>query len=166
MTASNSNHRTCALLIIADGFEEIETGVFVILLRQAGVCVKVVGLTSGLIGGAHGLWLKPDLTLGDLDGLAREVSIDAVILPDGSQSLARLEADPRVHKLLREVVARGGHIVTGREGLRVPRAASLWRNGLQAGVAGGLGERVLLRESAQPLGGFVHDLARRLKRSA
>lgn len=78
------------------------------LLRQAGLCVKSVSLTSGLVGGAHGVWLMPDLTLADLDRLTATTSINVVILPEGSQSLARLEADARVHRLLRQVAVRGG----------------------------------------------------------
>jgi hypothetical protein len=160
--AKDVNQKRCALVVIADGFEEMEVTVFISILRQAGLCVKSVGLTSGLVGSAHGVWLMPDLTLIDLDRLTNITSISAVILPDGRQSMSRLETDPRVHRLLRQVVAQQGQIATSREGLRVLRAAAVWGN--EPGEAGADQRMpVLLREPGQSLETFVRDLARRLK---
>jgi hypothetical protein len=121
-----------------------------------------VGLTSGLIGSVHGVWIMPDLTLTDLDHSLDAMSISAVILPEGRQSLARLETDPRVHRLLRQAVAQRGRIVTGREGLRVLRAAGMWE-GKPEGSNDGQEVPVLLREPGQPLEALAQDLARRLK---
>ncbi len=130
------------------------------LLRQAGLCVKSVGLTSGLIGSACGVRLMPDLALADLDHLSSGTYISIVILPAGKQSLVRLETDPRVHRLLRRVVAQHGQIVTGPEGLRVPRAAALW-----VSKPGGDDQRlpVLLRNPNQSTQVFVQELIQRLK---
>jgi hypothetical protein len=55
-----------------------------------------------------------------------------MILPEGGQSLTRLETDPRLHKLLRQAVAQRGQIATSQEGLRVLRAAAMWDNELEA----------------------------------
>ncbi len=74
MSTKNTDQR-CTLLIIADGFEEAEAVTILSALRQAGVCIKCVGLTSGLIGGAHGVWVRPDLTMADLDQAANTLSI-------------------------------------------------------------------------------------------
>jgi hypothetical protein len=154
--------KKCALVIIAEGFEETETIAMLGLLRRAGVCVKSVGLTSGLISSTHGVCLMPDLTLTDLDKLTHATFINAVILPEGKQSLFRLEADPRVHRLLRQVIAQHGQIVTGHEGLRVLRAAAVWRNGPEEFDA----EQelpVFLRKPRQPIKDFIHDLVQRLE---
>lgn len=161
MVARGAN-QGCALVVLANGFEEAETIVFLSLLRQAGLCVKSVSLTSGLVGSAHGVWLMPDLTIADLDGLTDTTPISAVILPEGSQSLARLEADPRVHRLLRRVVAQRGKIVTSRDGLQVARAAGVLVNELE-GIDDGQTMPVLLREPGQSLEAFARDLIRRLK---
>lgn len=152
----------CALVIIADGFEETETIVFLASLRQAGLCVKSASLTSGLVGSVHGVRLMPDLTLADLDRLTDTAFISAVILSEGRQSLSRLEADPRVHRLLRRVIAQRGRIVTSREGLRVLRAAAVWVD--EPGEADD-GQRmpVLLREPGQSPEAFARELIRRLK---
>ncbi len=148
-------------MFIADGFEEVETIVLLSALRQAGLCVKSVALINGLVGGAHGVWLMPDLILTDLD-LMDTTSINLVILPGGRRSLSRLEADPRVHQLLRQLVARRGQIATSTEGLRVPRAAAVWVN--ESGEANDDGRTaVLLRDPGQSPEAFARDLIRRLR---
>jgi hypothetical protein len=159
LLAKDANQR-CALVIVADGFEEIEVMVFLSLLRQAGLCVKSVSLTSGLVGGAHGVWVMPDLTLADLDRLT--TTFNAVILPEGRHSLAKLEADPRVHRLLRQVVAQQGQIVTTQDGLRVTRAAAVWGNG-QEDVNSDPTAAVIWRKPEQPPESFAWDLIRKLK---
>jgi hypothetical protein len=156
-------NQTCVLVIVADGFEETQTVMTLSLLRQAGLCVKSVGLTSGLIGGAHGVRLMPDLTFTELDRLT--TSIRLVFLPSGRQSLTRLEADPRVHRLLRRVVAQQGQIVTGPEGLRVSRAAALWVSASGEDVDDDQRTPVLLRDPNQPPEVFTRELIQRLKRS-
>lgn len=149
-------------MVIADGFEEAETIVMLSVLRQAGLCVKSVGLTNGLVSGAHGVWLMPDLALADLNRLIDTTAIKLIILPEGDQSLARLEADPRVHQLLRQVVARRGQIVTSPEGLRVPRAAAVWVNESEED-SDDQRATVLLRDPGQSPETFAQDLVRRLK---
>jgi DJ-1/PfpI family len=161
LLAKDTNLR-CALVIIADGFEEIEAIVFLSLLRQAGLCVKSVGLTSGLVGGAHGVWIMPDLTLADLDRLTNTTFINAVVLPEGEPSLAKLEADPRVHRLLRQIVAQRGQIVTTQDGLRVARAAAVWGNG-QGEINSDPMMAVLWRKPEQSPEIFIRDLIRKLK---
>ena len=151
------------IVVIADGFEETDAVVLVSLLRQAGLCVKSVGLTSGLICSAHGIWVMPDLTIADLDRPTNTTSVSTVILPEGRQGLARLEADPRVHRLLRRVVAHRGQIVTSAAGMRVPRAAAIWDR--QTGdAADDQWMPVVLRDPGQSPEALALDLIRMLKR--
>jgi putative intracellular protease/amidase len=161
LSVEENKQKKCALIIIADGFEETGVTVFLSLMRQAGLYVKSVGLTSGLISSVHGVWLMPDLTLTDLDLLINTTPISVIILPEGRQSLARLESDPRVHRLLRQVVAQRGKIVASQEGLRVLRAAALW--GSESGAGDDVrGRSVLLREPGQSVETFARDLMRKL----
>ena len=111
--------QSCVLFIVADGFDETETIVLLSALRRAGVCVKMVSLTSGLVGSARGVWVQPDLTLTDAGRLLDTNSINLIILPAGRQSLTKLEFDPRVHNLLVQTVARQGRIVTDAEGFHL-----------------------------------------------
>ena len=153
--------QSCTVVLVANGFEEAETVALLSLLRQAGLCIKSVGLVSGLIEGARGLSIRPDLTLADLESPEHTIAINAVILPEGKPSLARLEADPRVHKLLKQVMAKQGLVITSREGLRVVRAA-LWGN--PTGHDGDeLSSTVIVREPQAPFESFVRDLVRRLQ---
>jgi putative intracellular protease/amidase len=161
LSPEESRQKKCALVVIADGFEETEATVFISLMRQAGLYVKSVGLTSGLISSARGVWLMPDLTLTDLDLLINSTPVSVIILPEGKQSLAKLEADPRLHRVLRQVVAQRGKIVTSQEGLRVLRAAALWAS--EPGTADDVRKSsVLLREPGQSVETFAQDLTRRL----
>lgn len=162
MCAKNAR-QSCALVVIADGFEETEAIVILSSLRRAGLCAKSVGLTSGLVSSARGIQLMPDTTLTDLHFTTRTAYITAVILPAGSQSLARLEADPRVHRLLSQVLAQHGQIATSHEGLRVLRAAQIWINELEDATDG---QRmpVILRRPQQSLETFAQDLVQSIKR--
>lgn len=160
LATGETKRKSCALLILADGFEEASTLGFLSVLRQAGLYVKSVALTSGLVGSIHGVWVMPDLTIADLDQLIATTFVSAVILPEGSQSLAKLAADPRVHRLLHQVAARRGYIVTSRAGLQVLQAAAVQANGKASDdhIA-----RVLLRKPDQPPKAFAQDLIQRLK---
>ena len=154
--------QTCAVILLADGFEETDAIVVLGLLRQAGLCVKSLGLTSGLICSAHGVCILPDLTFDDLDRLTEATAIRMVILPEGRNGLARLEADPRVHRLLRQVAAERGYIATSTEGLRVPRAAAVWYSQSEE-TKNDQWMPVILREPGESLAGLALSLIRRLK---
>jgi len=68
-----------ALVILADGFEEIEAITPIDLLRRAGIDVVIAGLDKRKIVGAHGIEITCDTT-------AQEIHLrpfDAVVLPGG-----------------------------------------------------------------------------------
>ena len=152
----------CVLLLIANGYEEIEAVTLLSTLRQAGLCVKCVGLTSGLVGGVHGVWLMPDLSFANLDRLLKSSDITLVILPDGRQSLTSLEVDPRVHRLLRRVVAQGAQIVATTEGLSLLQAADIYS---KTSVEANNLQEILVRDPAKSPQDFAQDLIRRLLQS-
>jgi len=162
LQARQTSQKQCILILITDGFQELDAIILLSLLRQAGLWVKSVGLASGLVSSAHGVWLMPDLTLATLDKWTNAAFVSAVILPEGQQSLARLETDPRVHKLLRQIVAQNGQIVTSHEGLRVLRAAALWSDELER-APNDHNMPVLLREPDQPPEILAQRLIRGLK---
>jgi hypothetical protein len=159
---TRDSRQSCALIIIADGFEEPEVIGWLSALRQAGLCIKSVGLTGGLIGGAHGIWLMPDLALADLEPLLNTTIINLIILPDGGQSLNRLEADPRIHKLLHRIAEQQGQIVTGPEGIKILQAAAVWSSEMKE-INDASETSVLLRNWEKPFEIFAQDLIRRLK---
>ena len=94
-----------AVVILADGFEEIEAVTQIDVLRRAGVDVTVVGLTAGPVTGAHGVELGTDATLADLG-----FEPDVVVLPGGMPGSENLGNDPDVVELLRKQHAAGRKI--------------------------------------------------------
>lgn len=149
----------CVIMVIADGFDEAEAIVILSTLRQAGVCAKSVGLTSGLIKGAHGIPVRPDFTLADLEQALDPASIAMVILSAGERYLSSIKTDPRVHRLLRQVVAHQGYAVANALGAGVLKAAID-----PQGNTEGEGSRLILRYPMEmSLEVFAQDLVRRLE---
>ena len=109
------------LLLLADGFEEIEALTPVDVLRRAGVEIKTVGVSSRVAIGSHGIPVVCDLT-------ADEVScslLDMVILPGGMPGAENLDKSAFVDKIIRETSEAGGRLAAicaaplclGRRGL-------------------------------------------------
>jgi 4-methyl-5(b-hydroxyethyl)-thiazole monophosphate biosynthesis len=113
--------RERVLVLIARGAEEADVSTMTRTLRRSGVSVAVAGLQAGPVRGAYGLSLVPDLALSEVE---REMP-RAAILPGGVQATRRLNADPRVHKLLRHVVEQGGYVVAIDTAYTVLHAAGI-----------------------------------------
>jgi protein deglycase len=67
-----------ALIILAEGFEEIEAITPIDLLRRAHISVSVLGLNSTLVTGSHGIAISTEGILTPSTSLC-----DALILPGG-----------------------------------------------------------------------------------
>jgi protein deglycase len=86
------------LLILPEGFEEIETIAPVDLLRRAGADVVVAALADGIhVTGRSGITLHADTTL---SALPEGRTFDLLILP-GGPGVRLLRTDPRVVPLVR-----------------------------------------------------------------
>jgi len=91
-----------ALVLMAEGFEEIELTSIVDILRRGGVTVTIAGLKDGLITGSRGIKMQPDVTL---DGIKE--MYDIIILPGGSPGYVNLGNDRRVIDLVKRYNAEG-----------------------------------------------------------
>jgi len=89
---------TEALVILAAGFEEIETVTIIDVLRRAAVDVTVAGLTANVVEGVHAIKIVPDKPIDDL----KADSFDAVILPGGNPGYKNLRNDQRVIDIVKE----------------------------------------------------------------
>lgn len=84
-----------ALIILADGFEEIEAITPVDILRRAEVKVTVAGLGGKEATGGHDMVLRCDTTLQEVG----EDIFDAIILPGGMPGAATLGASEMVRDI-------------------------------------------------------------------
>jgi len=95
-----------ALVLLAEGFEEIEATAIIDVLRRADVKVTTAALGANPVRGSHGIALVADRPL---DGVESE-AFDAVVLPGGMPGAKNLKEDPRVVGLVAKA-ARDGKVV-------------------------------------------------------
>ena len=84
------------LMILADGFEEIEALGTADILRRAKLELSIAGLNEGLITSVQGIKITPDCKLSDIE----IDQFDAVVLPGGQPGANNLNADKRVIEIL------------------------------------------------------------------
>lgn len=90
-------------VLFADGFEEIEATTIVDVLRRADFDVIMTGVQGTEQVGAHGIAMKMDRRLDELD---RDV-LQAVVLPGGTPGAYTLRDHPAVQDLLKDAALRG-----------------------------------------------------------
>jgi 4-methyl-5(b-hydroxyethyl)-thiazole monophosphate biosynthesis len=95
-----------ALVLFAEGSEELEAVTIVNILRRGGVSVSLSGLTSGALRGSRGITLQPDTTLEAV--LSQE--FDMIVLPGGQPGTNNLKADARVLQLVKKMYAQGKYV--------------------------------------------------------
>ncbi len=94
------------LVLLADGFEELEALTPVDVLRRADIEVITVGMSSKYVKGAHGITVEAD-------ALAEDAPIDradAVIFPGGMPGSLNLDASPWSDKFIERMLAAGGRL--------------------------------------------------------
>ncbi|CAH0712817.1 unnamed protein product, partial [Brenthis ino] len=98
---STSTMSKTALMIMAQGAEEMETVITVDMLRRAGVSVTLAGLDGNApVLCSRQITVVPDKSLAD--ALAEKPQYDAVILPGGLEGSDRLCKSDVVGSLLKE----------------------------------------------------------------
>jgi 4-methyl-5(b-hydroxyethyl)-thiazole monophosphate biosynthesis len=91
-----------ALVLMAEGFEEIELTSIVDILRRGGVTVTIAGLKDGIITGSRGMKMQPDVIIDSIKEM-----YDIMILPGGSPGYINLGGDRRVIDLVKKYNAEG-----------------------------------------------------------
>jgi 4-methyl-5(b-hydroxyethyl)-thiazole monophosphate biosynthesis len=110
-----------ALVLLAEGFEELEAIAIVDVLRRVGVKVTLAGLTAGPVKSVHDVVVATDGLLDDM----KDADFDAVVLPGGTPGAKRLREDPRVLSLLRRFAEAGKWTCAVCAGPTVLEAAGL-----------------------------------------
>ena len=96
------------LILTADGFDETGAVHCLVRMREAGLPVSIVGISSGNVTSSHGISVRADRSLDQV--MAEVNSPHLVVIPGGRRSALALQLDPRVSRLLQKVVARGGYL--------------------------------------------------------
>ncbi|MBU0571280.1 MAG: DJ-1/PfpI family protein [Candidatus Omnitrophica bacterium] len=91
-----------AIVVLAEGFEEIEAITPIDILRRAGVDVIVVGLEAISIRGAHDVIVNADARLDDIDFMP-----DAIVFPGGSLGAKNLARSNKLKDLIIVMNAEG-----------------------------------------------------------
>jgi 4-methyl-5(b-hydroxyethyl)-thiazole monophosphate biosynthesis len=91
------------LIPLAAGFEELEAVTVIDLLRRADIEVVSAGLEPGPVTGSRRTVLVPDSSL----DAVLDTDFDMVVLPGGLPGATNLDADPRIHGLLRRHHSEG-----------------------------------------------------------
>lgn len=90
------------LVILAEGFEEIEAITPIDLLRRSGAKVTVAGLSGLTVHGAHGIAVVCDRVLSDCNE-----EYDALVLPGGGEGSTNLASSFAVLELAIKVSEKG-----------------------------------------------------------
>ncbi|MGB2600973.1 MAG: DJ-1 family glyoxalase III [Candidatus Omnitrophota bacterium] len=91
-----------ALVILAQGFEEIEAVIPIDMLRRAEVEVIVAGVGGETITGSREVIIKPDVSLEECD-----LEPDAVILPGGMPGAENLATSSKVKEIITKMNSKG-----------------------------------------------------------
>lgn len=86
------------LVILADGFEEIEAITPVDVLRRAGLRVTLAGLSGKTVTGAHGVKFQADIALDDYKDFP-----DALVLPGGMPGAKNLGESEKVVEIIKKM---------------------------------------------------------------
>lgn len=91
-----------ALVLLADGFEEIEAVTIIDVLRRGDVAVTTASLGGKRVTGSHQITLEADALLGDVT----VETFDALVLP-GGPAAKTLREDARAQATIKRAAAVG-----------------------------------------------------------
>lgn len=112
------------LVPLAQGCEELEAVTIIDILRRAKITVITVGLDAQPVIASRGVKLIPDTTL---DAVLQQ-DFDMIVLPGGLPGADHLNADPRIHQLLKNMNAQGKYIAAICAAPKVLADAGLLKN--------------------------------------
>lgn len=91
-----------AIIVMADGFEDIEAVAPIDVLNRAGVEVVIAGLKNQPIKAAYGITIVPHVGLVDVNGL-----FDCVIFPGGRKNAESLASSQAVVEIAQQHYSSG-----------------------------------------------------------
>ena len=116
-----------ALVILANGFEEIEAITILDVLRRAKISTTAAGLSLLSVTGAHGITVQADALLDEINADDYEM----IVLPGGQPGTRHLGQSEQVVALLQKFASTGKHVAAICAAPMVLAQAGLL-NGVQA----------------------------------
>lgn len=96
------NANKTVLIILAEGFEDIEAVTPIDVLNRAGANVTISGMETRPVRGAYGSTIIGHTTIDKVEGI-----FDALVFPGGVQSATTLANNPQVVELVRRHHEKG-----------------------------------------------------------
>ena len=93
-------------VFLANGFEEIEAIAPIDILRRAAIEVKTVGVSGEYVTGAHGITVKADISLDEVD----INNAGLIFLPGGMPGTTNLMENKTVEKIILDANDKGIYI--------------------------------------------------------
>ena len=93
-----------ALVLVATGFEEIETITVIDILRRANIEVVSAGIEPGEIKGSRKIKIVPDV---QLNKVVNDENFDMIVLPGGIPGTTNLKKDEGVKKIIERMYKQG-----------------------------------------------------------
>lgn len=93
-------------IFLADGFEETEMIAPWDILLRGGLDVKTVGVTGEYVTGTHGMVVKSDISLNEVD----EEKGEMFILPGGMPGTSNLDECEKVREIILNAHAKGKYV--------------------------------------------------------
>ena len=90
------------LVIISDGYEDVEAAAPIDMLTRAGIEVTIASLNGGVVRGAWGTKMQSDKRLEEIDD-----DYHAVVLPGGLENSNSLAESPAVIALIKKMLSEG-----------------------------------------------------------
>ncbi|MFA5168082.1 MAG: DJ-1 family glyoxalase III [Candidatus Omnitrophota bacterium] len=91
-----------ALVILAEGFEEVEAVASIDVMRRAGLRVTIAGVTGLHVRGSRKIGVQADVLLKDIKDLP-----DTVVLPGGLPGATNLAGSGEVTRLVKKMNSAG-----------------------------------------------------------
>jgi 4-methyl-5(b-hydroxyethyl)-thiazole monophosphate biosynthesis len=91
------------VILLADGFEELEAVAIIDVLRRAEIEIVSAGLHEGTVSSARNVNIIPDTSI---DAISAD-DFEMLVLPGGIPGSDNLNADERVRKLIQDFNTKG-----------------------------------------------------------